>query len=196
MNIHFFRLEGTYVFSGNTDQCFDFEEVCNLVSAKEIRDILINCFPYLNKPYIKVKASWTYEGFQVFIIGTKLSEKEAEHFVEALDPLKQIGICHLFWDYRQNFNTTGILLAYDYNHYCKVVSDNPSFIVIAVNGMDKFINDLQDASNYIPPSLYQNICGVEFKEDKEYLKRITGEKLSGKDFSTLVHINNNVILED
>ena len=173
---HVFRLNGDY--DCTVTDIENLEQLCDEIVVEEMQEKLKET---LGKD-IRVKVSWVYDGYRLFVM-ENLSEKEVEDFVISLDPLKQIGTCSIFWEFRDNINCTGILLGYDYTHYLRMMDKNHSFIVLANKGLEEFMRKLLLKYTFINPELE-----FKYEKDKVYEKKVLGEKLKGTEFKAEVKI--------
>lgn len=173
---HIFRLNGDY--DCTVTDIENLEKLCEEIIVEELNERLKET---LGRD-IKVKVSWVYDGYRVFVMD-KLSEKEVETFVISLDPLKQIDTCSMYWEFRDNRNCTGILLGYDYTHYLRILDVEHSFIVLANKGLDEFMKKLGLKYTLIDPNLE-----LTYEKNRAYEKKVLGEKLKGVEFKAEVRI--------
>ena len=173
---HIFKLNGDY--DCTVTDIRNLEKLCEEIVVEELQDKLKESIGR----DAEMKVSWVYDGYRVFIVD-KLTEDEVENFVVSLDPLKQIDTCSMFWEFRNNHNCTGILLGYDYTHYLRVLTDDHSFIILANNGLEEFMEKLKLKYALIDPKLE-----LQYGKDRAYEKRVVGEKLRGTEFKAEVKI--------
>lgn len=177
--VHFFKLNGDYTCSA-----MDMERLQSICEEVTIEEVKKKIKEVLHKD-VEVRVSWTYNGFRLFIM-EKLSKQEVDAFVYSLDPLRQIGTCSLFWELEDNRNCTGILLGYDFIHYYRIITGAESFIVLANNGLEEYVDRLREKYVAINP-LLEFVC----EKDKVYEKKVLGDKLKGYDYKADVVIDGN-----
>lgn len=173
---HIFKLNGDY--DCTVTDIAGLEGLCEEIVIEELEDKIKET---LNRE-AEVKVSWVYDGYRVFV-KDKLTETEVQDVVYSLDPLKQIDTCNMFWDVKDNKNYTGILLAYDYKHYLRVLTDSHSFIILANKGLDEFMRRLALKYAFIDPKLE-----LKYEKDRSYEKKVLGEKLKGVEFKAEVKV--------
>lgn len=190
MNVNIFKLDGDYKCSAYSDKEFSLEEACNQVMEEELHDLLCKEVPRMANEDIRIKVAWVYEGFQVFVLGTKLTEEEIDSFVLALDPIKRIRLCSMFWEIRDKNTYTGILLNYDNKHYHRFMVDHESFIVLTYEGFDAFIEKLALDRNFHDPEMAMLLAKLKFAYDGKAEREIVRQKMRGVSFAAEVEINN------
>lgn len=189
MDIHVFKMNGDYSCTATMKIDMDFADICNKIVGDSLKDILIQCFPETNRDEIEIECDWIYNGYRVYIIGKKLSEQEIDKFIDALDPLKKIGLCNRYWDITRERDTyTGLLLAYDYTHYHKFMAGPHSFVVLTYGGLDEFLKNFNMKYNFISPEYEPYLRELKFEFSKDQEKEFTKDKLRGVEFKADVEI--------
>ena len=174
MYAHVFTLKGEYKTSTQLHGV-DLEKICNSVNETHLQEVLYKAVPRLASHKVTVSVSWIYNGFRVYINGAKLTEAEIDEFTYELDPLVAIGLCDMFWDYgSDNKLYTGLLMAYDNIHYFRFLVDGVSFVVLAHEGLDEFVELLEEkepklsfafSPTYKKELLKNELAGTVFKAD-------------------------------
>ena len=174
--VHVFKLNGDYLY--DITEIDKLESICNDIIQNNIKE---KAKEVLNRD-VDVMISWIYEGFKVYISG-KISDDEIAEIVTKFDEKKPIGVRSSVHIKIKEKLYTSILLAYDYSHYCRILCEESSFIALTMNGIDAFIEEINTGI-----VLYNPTINLIFEHNREYERKVTGEKLKGIEYKANVEV--------